>query len=78
MNVNVLVTRVDGEMQTELLVLPLSPTAAIPPKYRVDWHYYATVDTGDRMFGDIDARAIELEIAANGYAVVKPVVEDRR
>ena len=77
MNVNVFVTRVDGALQTELLVLPLSPQAAIPPQYRVGWNYYATVDTGDRMFGDIDARAIETEIAKSGFAVVKPTAPDR-
>lgn len=78
MNVNVFVTRVDGAVQTELLVLPLSPEAAIPPQYRTGWNYYATVDTGDHMFGDVDARAIEVEIALNGFAVVKPEAPDRR
>jgi hypothetical protein len=33
MNVNVFVTRVDGALQTELLVLPPSPQAAITQIY---------------------------------------------
>lgn len=78
MNVNVFVTRVDGQLQNQLLVLPIKPEAMIPPQYRTGWNYFATVDTGDRMFGDVDARAIEAEIAATGFAVVKPKVEDRR
>ncbi|WP_299753155.1 hypothetical protein [Devosia sp.] len=56
----------------------MSPEAAIPPQYRVGWTYYATVDTGDRMFGDIDARGIEAEIASSGFALVKPEAPDRR
>lgn len=78
MNVNVFVTRVAGAVQNELLVLPLSSQAAIPPQYRDGWNYFATVDTGDRMFSGIDARAIEAEIAKNGFAVVKPTAPDRR
>lgn len=35
MNVNVFVLGVDGAVRNELLVLPLSPQAAIPPEYRV-------------------------------------------
>lgn len=78
MNVNVFVARVDGALRNELLVLPLTPEAAIPAQYRVGWNYYATVDSGDRMFGDVDARAIEVEIATSGFAVVTPVAPDRR
>ena len=78
MRVNVFITRTEGKLQNELLVLPLSPQAAIPQQYRSGWNYYATVDTGDRLFGDIDARAIEAELAAAGFAVVIPQVPDRR
>jgi len=78
MNVNVFVTRIDGALQNELLVLPLSPEAAIPAQYRSGWNYFATVDTGDHMFGAIDGRAIEVEIASSGFAVVKPQAPDRR
>ena len=78
LQVNVFVTRTEGKMQHELLVLPLSPQSAIPPQYRDGWNYYATVDTGDRMFGDVDARAIEAELASTGYAVVTPQAPDRR
>lgn len=78
MQVNVFVTRRAGELQRELLVLPLSPEAAIPSEYRSGWNYYATVDTRDRMFGDVDARAIETELACSGYAVVTPRAADRR
>jgi len=78
MQVNVFVTRVGDQLQTELLVLPMSPQAAIPPQYRTGWNYYATVDTADGMFGDIDAVLIETEIALSGFAVVKPEAPDRR
>jgi hypothetical protein len=72
MQVNVFVARAKDQLHNKLLVLPLSPQAAIPAQYRKDWKYYATVDTGDRMFGDIDALAIEAEIASIGFALVKP------
>jgi hypothetical protein len=78
MQVNVFITREDGQLQNKLLVLPISPQSAIPKEHRDDWRYYATVSTGDRMFGDIDARAIETEVAANGFAIVSPEVPDRR
>jgi hypothetical protein len=78
MQVNVFVTRTDGQMQNQLLVLPLSPHAAIPQQYRQGWSYYATVDTGDHMFGDVDAVAIEKELANSGYAVVSTKAPDRR
>jgi hypothetical protein len=76
MQVNVFITRIAGQLQRQLLVLPMSPEVTIPPEYRTGWNYYATVDTGDRMFGD--ARAIETELAGSGYAVVTPQVPDRR
>ncbi|MGV8830424.1 MAG: hypothetical protein ACOH2N_00490 [Devosia sp.] len=72
MNVNVFVMRVDGALQAEMLLLPIVPRAPIPDKYRVDWEYFATVDTADGLFGDIDARAIEVEMASSGFAVVVP------
>ncbi|MBW4653518.1 MAG: hypothetical protein KME20_10860 [Kaiparowitsia implicata GSE-PSE-MK54-09C] len=78
MQVNVFITRSEGQLQSDLLVLPMSPQSAIPPKYRTGWTYYATVDTGDRMFGDLDALAIENELAAAGFAIVTPQTPDRR
>lgn len=78
MQVNVFITRSEGQRQRELLVLPMSPQSAIPLEYRSGWNYYATVDTGDRMFGDIDARAIETELANSGFAIVTPLAPDRR
>ena len=78
MQVNVFITRKAGELQRELLVLPMSPQAAIPPEYRSGWTYYATVDTGDRMFGDLGAVAIEAELAKSGFVVVTPTAPDRR
>jgi len=78
MQVNVFVTRQEGQLQRELLVLPLSPEAAIPPQYQEGWTYFVTVETTDRIFGDVDAEAIEAEIAASGFAVVTPQVPDRR
>lgn len=78
MQVNVFVTRTAGQLQRELLVLPMSPEAAIPPKFRSGWNYYATVDTGDGMFGDIDARTLESELASSGFALVTPHTPDRR
>jgi len=78
MRVNVFVARVDGQLQNQLLVLPTSDQAAIPKQFRGGWTYYATVDSGDSMFGDVDASAVEDEIAASGFAVVTPTVRDRR
>ena len=78
MNVNVFVTRIDGALQNDLLVLPVSPEAVIPAQYRTGWNYFATVDTSDHIFGAIDSRAIEVEIASSGFAVVKPKAPDRR
>lgn len=37
---------------------------------------FRTVEATDR--GDVDARVIQVEIAASGFAVVTPVVPDRR
>jgi hypothetical protein len=39
--------------------------------------YFATVDIGDNIFGAVDGRAIEVEIAHSGFAVVKPRAPDR-
>lgn len=77
MLVNIFVTRQDGAMQN-LMVPPLAPTAAIPAQYRTGWNYYATVDTGDRLFGNIDAVAVETELANSGFALVSPEIPDRR
>lgn len=78
MQVNVFITHQEGDARTKLLVLPASPQAVIPPQYRLGWVYYATTDTGDRMFGDVDAVKLEAQIAAKGYAIVKPEAPDRR
>lgn len=78
MQVNVFVTRIDGQLQHELLVLPLSPQSSIPTQYRDGWTYFVTVETGDQIFGNIDALSIERAIATSGFAVVKPRVPDRR
>jgi hypothetical protein len=78
MQVNVFITRENRQLQNTLLVLPISPTAAIPPEFRLGWIYFASVSTGDRMFGDTDAVSLEAQIASKGYAVVKPNVPDRR
>jgi hypothetical protein len=72
MNVNVFVMHVEGALQAEMLVLPLEPSAPVPEKYRTNWQYFATVDTSDKLFGGIDARAIEVEVASSGFAVVAP------
>lgn len=78
MQVNVFITRQDGQLQNKLLVLPITPAAAIPKEYRVGWTYYASVSTADRMFGDVDAATLEEQIAAKGFAVVVPATPDRR
>ena len=78
MQVNVFITREDGQLQNKLLVLPISPQAAIPPQYRVGWVYYARVDTQDQMFGDLDAVTLEAKIAAEGFAIVVPETPHRR
>jgi hypothetical protein len=76
MRVNVFITRGDGK--NKLLVLPMSPEAVIPADYQVDWVYYASVSTSDRMFLDVDAATIEDEIAVKGFAIVSTEVPDRR
>jgi hypothetical protein len=75
MQVNVFVMRRDGETPSELLVLPVPPEGTIQQKYQTAWNYYATVDTGDRMF---DAVAIETELASSGFAIVRPIAPVRR
>lgn len=76
MQVNVFITRANGQLQNQMLVLPLLPQSAIPPKYRTGWKYFATVDTGDRLFSGIDSKAIEVELASSGYALVEVQVSD--
>ena len=78
MQVNVFISRSSGHLQDELLVLPMTPKAPIPKQYRVGWRYFATTDTTDAMFGDVDARAIEVEISSCGFAVVSPEAPDRQ
>lgn len=78
MRVNVFVTRVAGQLRNELLVLPSSPQTAIPAKYRTGWNYYATMDTGDRMFGQVGSAVLEAELATNGFATMRPIAPDRR
>lgn len=78
MQVNVFITRQDGQLQNKLLVLPISPQSAIPPQYRVGWVYYATTSTADRMFGDVDDVTLEEQIADKGFAIVTPELPDRR
>ena len=77
MQVNVFITRQEGRLQNKLLVLPMSPQSAIPPQYQVGWVYYASVGTGDRMFGDVDAVTIEQLIADQGFAILTPATPDR-
>ncbi|HEY8576836.1 MAG TPA: hypothetical protein VIL88_10915 [Devosia sp.] len=78
MRVNVFITREDGQFLNKLLVLPASVQSVIPEQFRGAWDYYATVDSGDGMFGDVDAVTVEAAIATSGFAVVTPKVEDRR
>jgi hypothetical protein len=78
MRVNVFITRQDGQLQNGLLVLPVSSDASIPQQYRLQWIYYATTDTSDSMFGNLDADTLEEEIARKGFAVVVPELPDRR
>jgi hypothetical protein len=33
----------------------------------VSWRFYATTDGPDALFGEIDARAIEVELATSGF-----------
>ena len=78
MQVNVFITRKQGQLQRELLVLPVSPQTSVPPKYRSGWNYYATVDTRDRMFGEGGGDTIEAALARTGFAVMTPQAPDRR
>jgi hypothetical protein len=75
MQVNVFITRQDGQLQNRLLVLPISPTAAIPKEYRSGWSYYATLDSADAMFSGLP---VDADLAAKGFAVVEPETPDRR
>jgi hypothetical protein len=77
MRVNVFITRQDGQLQNELLVLPVTSDGSIPQQYRLQWVYYATTDTSDSMFGNMDAKTLEEEIAEKGFAVVVPELPDR-
>ncbi|HEY0034895.1 MAG TPA: hypothetical protein VGB81_16655 [Devosia sp.] len=78
MQVNVFITHQDGDARTKLLVLPSSPNASIPPQFRLGWIYYATTNTSDAMFGDLDAMTLEEQLARQGYAIVRPETPDRR
>jgi hypothetical protein len=78
MQVNVFITRESGELRNKLLVLPINPKVAIPPEFRLGWIYYATVSTGDRMFGEMDAVTLEEHVASRGFASIKPETPDRR
>lgn len=70
MQVNVFVTRVNGALRNSLLVLPVSPAAAIPPEMREGWTYYATTNSDDAMFR---SASIEDDIALQGYCLVETV-----
>lgn len=70
MQVNVFVTRKAGELQHQLLVLPMSPSAAIPPEYRSGWTYFATTTSEDAMFR---SAKVEDDIARQGYCLVETV-----
>jgi hypothetical protein len=78
MRVNVFITRQQGQSRNELLVLPASAQSAIPPQYQAGSTYYATTDTADRMFGDIDTSELEADVADQGFAIVKPATPDRQ
>ena len=71
MRVNVFIAHADT--QNTLLVLPDNPKSVLPHQFKVDWEYYATVLTSDRMFREVDAQTIADEIAANGFALVPPL-----
>lgn len=78
MKVSVFVMRRDGETPSELLVLPLSPEVATQQAYETAWNYHATVDTGDRIFGNVDAQCLETTLARSGFAVITPIAPDKR
>jgi len=67
MQVNVFIAHKQGALKNQLLVLPLTPEAAISAEYRTGWQYYATVNAGDRMFGELDPAALEAAIVSNGF-----------
>jgi hypothetical protein len=78
MIVNVFVTGVDHALKAELLVLPERAAESVPDKFTDGWTYFATVDTFDSIFGEIDGRAIELEMSASGFAVVQTAAPEGR
>jgi hypothetical protein len=71
MRVNVFTPGAKPSLQDKMLVLPDPMETAIPDAIEADWRYFATVDTGDGIFGEIAASAIEAEISSNGYALVQ-------
>jgi hypothetical protein len=77
MQVNVFVAQESGQLEEALLILPMVPEAQIPEDYSLGWRYFATTCTGDALFGEIDARAIEVELENSGFALVSPKAPDR-
>ncbi|HEY8360203.1 MAG TPA: hypothetical protein VIL30_22330 [Ramlibacter sp.] len=78
MQVNVFITRKDGQLQNKMLVLPIDPKAAIPAEFRLGWVYYATTSTADRMFFEIGQHQLERDLASRGFVIVRPEAPDRR
>jgi hypothetical protein len=66
MQVNVFIAREDGQLQNKLLALPTMPTAAILKECRDGWTYFARVETGDGMFGDLDVASLEKADSGKG------------
>lgn len=70
MQVLVFVARPAGEKTRKLLVLPVTPGAAIPPAMREEWDYFATVDVGDKLLAASSGR-VASDIERQGYALVE-------
>lgn len=67
MQVNVFIARETGDLTSKLLVLPVSPQAAIPQQFCDDWRFFGTFDSENPLFVGV---AIELHLQAKGYAIV--------
>ena len=71
MQVNVFVAPEDGQGKERYLLLPVSPTAAIPLQYQQGWRFYGTLDSQSAMFRGV---AVELQLQAKGFALVEPPI----
>lgn len=70
MQVNVFITRKDGQLQNKLLVLPYGTESEIPARLqRYTWSNFAISNTNDKLLHGAKLD-IEMQINAVGYALI--------